>query len=890
MTKEVEMSTKYDPSQVEPGRYKEWIEKGLFKPNEDKEAKPYSIVIPPPNVTGKLHLGHAWDTTLQDMIIRQKRMQGFDTLWLPGMDHAGIATQAKVEARLAEDGISRYDLGREKFVEKVWEWKGEYADIIHQQWAKLGLSLDYDRERFTLDDGLSKAVRKVFVTLYKKGLIYRGEYIINWDPKARTALSDIEVIHKDDKGAFYHVKYPFADDTTFNGKNYIEIATTRPETMFGDTGVAVHPDDERYSDLVGKTLILPIVGRRIPLFADSYVDPQFGTGAVKVTPAHDPNDFDMGARHNLEQIVVINNDGTMAENTGKYAGLDRYECRKQLIEDLKQQGYLISIEEHEHAVGHCSRCSTTVEPLVSKQWFVKMESLAKPAAEAVKSGKIKFVPERFSKIYCNWLDNIRDWCISRQLWWGHRIPAWYCDDCGATIVENEDVTVCPHCGSKHVHQDEDVLDTWFSSGLWPFETMGWPEQTAELKQFYPTSVLVTGYDIIFFWVARMVMMGLEFGKDIPFKHVFIHGLVRDSQGRKMSKSLGNGIDPVEVIEKYGADTLRFMLITGNTPGNDMRFYWERVESARNFANKLWNASRFMLMNLEGFDKTFVPEASDYTLADKWILSRYAKTAISITENLEKFELGEAGRSLYDFIWNEFCDWYIELSKARLYDKENVRPRKVAQYVLGYVLEHTLRLLHPFMPFITEEIWQHIPHEGKSIMVADWPTGEETKLDDASEVEMTTIMETIKAIRNMRAEVNAAPSKKTEVILHLSDESLTDVFAKNSGYLETLASAKNVTILAKDDAKPENAMTAVVNGVEIYLPLAGLIDVEKETARLNKELATLDKEVSRLDKKLSNAGFIAKAPADIVEKEREKLKGYEEKREAVKQRLAYLATL
>ncbi|WP_288908995.1 valine--tRNA ligase [uncultured Megamonas sp.] len=875
----------YDPQSFERKWYQYWEENKLFHAEVDETKKPFSIVMPPPNVTGQLHMGHAMDNTLQDILIRFRRMQGYNTLWMPGTDHAGIATQAKVDAQLREQGVSRYDIGREKFLEHAWAWKEKYGNRIKYQIRTLGSSCDWDRERFTMDEGCSHAVREVFVQLYKKGLIYQGKRITNWCPHCNTALSDIEVEHQNEQGHLYHLKYQVEGEDRF-----VEIATTRPETMFGDTGVAVHPDDERYSDLVGKTLILPIVGRRIPLFADSYVDPQFGTGAVKVTPAHDPNDFDMGARHNLEQIVVINNDGTMAENTGKYAGLDRYECRKQLIEDLKQQGYLISIEEHEHAVGHCSRCSTTVEPLVSKQWFVKMESLAKPAAEAVKSGKIKFVPERFSKIYCNWLDNIRDWCISRQLWWGHRIPAWYCDDCGATIVENEDVIVCPHCGSKHVHQDEDVLDTWFSSGLWPFETMGWPEQTAELKQFYPTSVLVTGYDIIFFWVARMVMMGLEFGKDIPFKHVFIHGLVRDSQGRKMSKSLGNGIDPVEVIEKYGADTLRFMLITGNTPGNDMRFYWERVESARNFANKLWNASRFMLMNLEGFDKTFVPEASDYTLADKWILSRYAKTAISITENLEKFELGEAGRSLYDFIWNEFCDWYIELSKARLYDKENVRPRKVAQYVLGYVLEHTLRLLHPFMPFITEEIWQHIPHEGKSIMVADWPTGEETKLDDASEVEMTTIMETIKAIRNMRAEVNAAPSKKTEVILHLSDESLTDVFAKNSGYLETLASAKNVTILAKDDAKPENAMTAVVNGVEIYLPLAGLIDVEKETARLNKELATLDKEVSRLDKKLSNAGFIAKAPADIVEKEKEKLKGYEEKREAVKQRLAYLATL
>ena len=600
----------------------------------------------------------------------------------------------------------------------------------------------------------------------------------------------------------------------------------------------------------------------------------------------------MGQRHNLEQIVVINNDGTMGKGAGKYAGMDRYECRKQLIADLKASGELLSIEDHEHAVGHCSRCGTTVEPLVSKQWFVKMESLAKPAIEAVKSGKIKFVPERFSKIYCNWLENIRDWCISRQLWWGHRIPAWYCDDCGETIVANEDVKECPHCHGHKLHQDNDVLDTWFSSGLWPFETMGWPKQTKELKQFYPTSVLVTGYDIIFFWVARMVMMGLEFGKDIPFKYVFIHGLVRDSQGRKMSKSLGNGIDPVEVIDKYGADTLRFMLITGNTPGNDMRFYWERVESARNFANKLWNASRFMLMNLEGFDASFVPEAADYTLADKWILSRYAKTAAGVTVNLEKFELGEAGRSLYDFIWNEFCDWYIELVKSRLYakDEASIRTRRTAQYVLHYVLEHTLRLLHPFMPFITEEIWQHIPHEGISIMTTDWPSGEEDKINEASEADMTVIMETIKAVRNMRAEVNAVPSKKAEVILHTGDEKLAGVFRSNENYLTALASASKVTVLTGDAAKPENAMASVVNGVEVYLPLAELIDVEKETARLNKEIAGLDKEVQRLEKKLGNAGFIAKAPADIVAKEREKLAGYEEKRTAVKERLAYLAKL
>ncbi len=875
----------YDPQSFEKKWYKYWEEHKLFHAEVDKLKKPFSIVMPPPNVTGQLHMGHAMDNTLQDILIRFRRMQGYNTLWMPGCDHAGIATQAKVDAALREEGKSRYDIGRDAFLERAWQWKEKYGNRIKYQIRTLGSSCDWDRERFTMDEGCSHAVREVFVQLYKKGLIYQGKRITNWCPHCNTALSDIEVDHKNEKGHLYHIKYQVEGED-----KYVEIATTRPETMFGDTGVAVHPDDERYKDLVGKTLILPIVNRRIPLFADSYVDPKFGTGAVKVTPAHDSNDFDMGVRHNLEQIVVINNDATMAENTGKYAGMDRYECRKQLIADLKEKGYLLSIEEHEHAVGHCSRCDATVEPLVSKQWFVKMDSLAKPAIEAVKSGKIQFVPERFSKIYCNWLENIRDWCISRQLWWGHRIPAWYCDDCGETIVENEDVKTCTHCGSSHIHQDEDVLDTWFSSGLWPFETMGWPEQTEELKQFYPTSVLVTGYDIIFFWVARMVMLGMEFGKDIPFKHVFIHGLVRDSQGRKMSKSLGNGIDPVEVIEKYGADTLRFMLITGNTPGNDMRFYWERVESARNFANKLWNASRFMLMNLEGFDASFVPQNDDYTLADKWILSRYAKTAASVTENLEKFELGEAARSLYDFIWNEFCDWYIELSKARLYDKENEYQRRVAQYVLGYVLEHTLRLLHPFMPFITEEIWQHIPHEGTSIMAAKWPVNEEDKIDEISQQHMTAIMESIKAIRNMRAEVNAAPSKKTEVVLHFNDINLQKVFTNNEKYFMALASAEKLTVLPPDTQKPENAMTAVTNGVEIYLPLAGLIDIEKETARLNKELAVLDKEVLRLDKKLSNEGFLAKAPAAIVEKEKEKLKGYEEKREAVKQRLAYLAAL
>ena len=881
-----ELAKTYDPKGIEERLYTKWMDNGYFHAKVNPDKKPFTIVMPPPNVTGQLHMGHALDETMQDILIRFKRMQGYEALWQPGTDHAAIATEVKVIDKLKKEGIDKHDIGREEFLKHAWAWKEEYGGKIINQLKKLGASADWERERFTMDEGCSKAVQEVFIKLYEKGYIYKGSRIINWCPVCQTSISDAEVEHEDQDGFFWHINYPIVGE---EGR-FVEIATTRPETLLGDTAVAVNPEDERYKDLIGKMLKLPLTDREIPVIADEYVDKEFGTGCVKITPAHDPNDFEVGRRHNLEEINIMNDDATINELGGKYAGMDRYEARKAMVADLEELGLLVKVVPHNHSVGTHDRCGTTVEPMIKPQWFVKMDEMAKAAIKALDDGDLKFVPSRFDKTYLHWLENIRDWCISRQLWWGHRIPAYYCDECGEVVVAREMPEKCPKCGCTHLHQDEDTLDTWFSSALWPFSTLGWPEKTPELEYFYPTDVLVTGYDIIFFWVARMVMMGLEFGKDIPFKHVFIHGLVRDSQGRKMSKSLGNGIDPVEVIEKYGADTLRFMLITGNTPGNDMRFYWERVESARNFANKLWNASRFMLMNLEGFDKTFVPEASDYTLADKWILSRYAKTAISITENLEKFELGEAGRSLYDFIWNEFCDWYIELSKARLYDKENVRPRKVAQYVLGYVLEHTLRLLHPFMPFITEEIWQHIPHEGKSIMVADWPTGEEAKLDDASEVEMTTIMETIKAIRNMRAEVNAAPSKKTEVILHLSDESLTDVFAKNSGYLETLASAKNVTILAKDDAKPENAMTAVVNGVEIYLPLAGLIDVEKETARLNKELATLDKEVSRLDKKLSNAGFIAKAPADIVEKEKEKLKGYEEKREAVKQRLAYLATL
>ena len=878
---------KYEPGAIEEKWYNFWEEHGVFHDEPEGGKEPYSIVLPPPNVTGQLHMGHALDNTLQDILIRYKRMQGYNVLWLPGKDHAGIATQVKVEKQIAEEGLTKYDLGREKFLERVWEWKEKYGNTIGKQIRRLGSSCDWSRERFTMDDVCARAVREVFVSLYEKGLIYQGFRITNWCPRCQTALSDIEVEHENDMGHLWYFDYPLADE-----EGAVRIATTRPETIPGDTAVAVNPKDERYAHLVGKKVKLPTTDREIPIIADEYVDMEYGTGCVKITPAHDPNDFAMGERHHLETIVIMNKDGTMNEKAGRYNGMDRYECRKEIIKDFTDMGLFVKSEEKEHAVGHCSRCKTTIEPLVSKQWFVRMEDLAKPAIAAVKDGRIRFVPERFTKIYENWLENIRDWCISRQLWWGHRIPAWYCEDCKETVVSREDVETCPKCGGHHLHQDEDVLDTWFSSGLWPFETMGWPEETPELKQFYPTSVLVTGYDIIFFWVARMVMMGLEFGKDIPFRHVFIHGLVRDSEGRKMSKSLGNGIDPVEVIDKYGADTLRFMLITGNTPGNDMRFYWERVEAARNFANKLWNASRFMLMNLEDFDAGFTPTAEDYTLADRWILSRCQKTAAGVTENLEKFELGEAGRMIYEFIWSEFCDWYIELAKARLYDKDAAgeRSKKTAQYVLSYVLERTLRLLHPFMPFLTEEIWQRVPHEGRSVMIAPWPEADESLVDEAAEREMASIMETIVRIRNMRAEVGAAPGKRSEVILHFADKALAPVFAAHAAYFAALSWAEPLTVLEDGAAKPENAMAAIVSGVEVYLPLAGLIDVEKETARLTKERDNIEKEMTRLSGKLSNEGFTSKAPAAVVAAERAKLAGYEEKRSLILTRLADLAKL
>lgn len=882
MTKEVEMSTKYDPSQVEPGRYKEWIEKGLFKPNEDKEAKPYSIVIPPPNVTGKLHLGHAWDTTLQDMIIRQKRMQGFDTLWLPGMDHAGIATQAKVEARLAEDGISRYDLGREKFVEKVWEWKGEYADIIHQQWAKLGLSLDYDRERFTLDDGLSKAVRKVFVTLYKKGLIYRGEYIINWDPKARTALSDIEVIHKDDKGAFYHVKYPFADDTTFNGKNYIEIATTRPETMMGDVAVAVNPDDERYKDIVGKTLVLPLQGRHIPIIADQYVDPEFGTGMVKITPAHDPNDFEVGNRHNLERINTMNEDATMNANAGKYEGLDRFEARKAIVADLEEQGYILKIEPIVHSVGHSERTGVQVESRLSTQWFVKMKPLAEAALKNQETDdRVDFVPPRFEHTFTQWMENVHDWVISRQLWWGHQIPAWYHKETGEIYVGEE----APE-DIENWEQDSDVLDTWFSSALWPFSTMGWPDtESPDFKRYFPTNTLVTGYDIIFFWVSRMIFQSVEFTKRRPFKNVLIHGLIRDEQGRKMSKSLGNGIDPMDVIDKYGADALRWFLSNGSAPGQDVRFSYTKMDAAWNFINKIWNASRFVIMNLDSDVELSLPEASEWQLADKWILSRLNDTVRDVTRLFDSFEFGEAGRALYNFIWNDFCDWYIEMAKENL-TGEDEKLKKNTQRILRYVLDQILRLMYPIMPFVTEKIWLSMPHDGASLVVAEYPV-EHTEFDNqVAEKDMDNLIELIKAVRNSRSEVNAPMSSAIDILIKTKDDDTRKVFENNVDYINRFCHPKRLEIAADIEA-PKLAMTSVITGAEVYLPLADLIDLNEEISRLQKEAKKLESEVTRGEKKLGNEKFVANAPEAVVAKEKEKLANYKQQLAATESRIEEL---
>lgn len=861
------MMKTYDPKLVEDKWYAYWEEQGFFHAEVDESKEPFCIVIPPPNITGQLHLGHALDNTYQDILVRWKRMQGHNTVWIPGTDHAGIATQARVEDNLrATEGKTRHDLGREEFLRRTWEWKEEYGSQILNQLKKLGASLDWKRERFTMDEGCSRAVREVFVRLYEKGLIYQGNYSVNWCPKCSTTLSDIEVEHEEGAGKLYHVKYPLAD-----GSGFIQVATTRPETMLGDTAIAVNPQDERYQHLLGKTVRVPLVDREVPIIADDYVDLEFGTGMVKITPAHDPNDFEIGLRHNLPQIQVIGLDATMTEEAGKYAGLDRYTCRKQVVEDLDQLGLLVQVEDHIHAVGQCYRCDTVVEPLVSKQWFVKMDVLAKPAIAAVQDGEIRFVPERFSKHYLHWMENLRDWCISRQLWWGHRIPVWYCNDCGETFAAVDEPTQCARCASTQIHQDPDVLDTWFSSALWPFSTLGWPEQTAELEHFYPTSVLVTGFDIIFFWVARMIVMGYEFMEEKPFSEVLIHGLVRDAQGRKMSKSLGNGVDPLDAIEEYGADALRFNLVIGVAPGNDLRYIPEKVEAYRNFANKIWNASRFALMNLEDFNENEKNLGSlQLTTADHWILSRYENTAHEVTRFLERYDIGEGARVLYDFIWSEFCDWYIEMVKPRLYGKHGEESRYVAQYVLWYVLKHTLQLLHPYMPFITEEIWQNLPHDGPSIMIAPWPepSGLAAPVQERA---METVMSVITEIRTMRSEKNVQPGRKITAICQGAPDVLAILTAGeldivNLAGLETL-------ILEEPGEKPAQALSAVVEGINIFLPLADLVDLDEEIARIKKDLAEAQGELQRAESKLLNEGFISKAPRAVVEKEQEKVESY-----------------
>ncbi|GAB6932269.1 valine--tRNA ligase [Calditerricola satsumensis] len=876
----------YDPKAVEAGRYRWWVENKFFEAGGDPNKKPYSIVIPPPNVTGNLHLGHALNCTLQDILIRMKRMQGYDALWLPGMDHAGIATQTRVEKELAKEGLTRYDLGREKFLERVWQWKEHYASVIREQWAKLGLSLDYSRERFTMDEGLSRAVREVFVSLYEKGLIYRGEYIINWDPVARTALSDIEVEYKEVQGKLYHIRYPLKD-----GSGEVVVATTRPETMLGDVAVAVHPDDERYKAFIGKTVILPIVNREIPVIADEYVDPEFGTGAVKITPAHDPNDFEVGLRHNLPRILVMDEEAKMNENAGPYQGLDRYECRKRLVEDLERQGYLVKVEDHVHAVGHSQRSGAVVEPYLSTQWFVRMKPLAEQAIRhTLSDDAVRFVPERFKKVFLHWIENVRDWCISRQLWWGHRIPAWYTPD-GEVIVARSEEEAYEKARAKYgpdvtLTQDEDVLDTWFSSGLWPFSTMGWPDETGDLKRYYPTDVLVTAYDIIFFWVARMIFTALEFTGQKPFKDVIIHGLIRDAQGRKMSKSLGNGVDPMEVIEKHGADALRFMLATGSSPGNDIRFSWERVESARAFVNKIWNASRFVLMNLpEGYTAADVDLSGPLSVPDQWILHRLSETVGDVTRLLEQYEFGEAARVLYNFIWDEFCDWYIEMAKIPLGSGDEAA-KKTTRAVLVHTLDTILRLLHPYMPFVTEEIWQHLPHEGQTLVLAKWPEPNAAHRFPEAVREMRFLVETIRAVRNLRAEVNVPLSKPIDLHIKADSADVLALLEKGRVYVERFCRPQTL-VMGVDVAKPAKSLSAVVTGAQVFVPLEGLVDIAQEIQRLEKELATLNKEVERAEKKLANPNFVAKAPAEVVEAEREKARLWREKRDKVLARLAEL---
>ncbi|SHJ61364.1 valyl-tRNA synthetase [Clostridium amylolyticum] len=861
------LSTTYNPKEFEERIYKTWEGKKYFTPIIDKNKKPYTIIMPPPNITGQLHLGHALDNTLQDILIRFKRMQGYAALWLPGEDHASIATEVKVENELLKQGLKKKEMGRDAFLEKVWEWTDTYRERIRTQLKKMGVSADFTRESFTMDENLSKAVRHVFVKLYNEGLIYQGNRITNWCPKCQTALSDAEIEYEEKEGSFWHIKYPLVGSV-----EYLEIATTRPETMLGDTAVAVNPNDPKYSHLVGKKLILPLMNREIPIIADEYVDMEFGTGAVKITPAHDPNDFLVGNRHDLPIIRVMDDKGTINNLGGKYAGLDRYEARKAIVKDLEEQGLLVKIKPHVHNVGTHDRCSTVVEPIISKQWYVKMESLAEPAIKAVKEKKTKFIPERFEKIYFNWMDNIQDWCISRQLWWGHRIPVWYCDDCGEIIVTEQEPHSCNKCGSSKLTQDKDVLDTWFSSALWPFSTLGWPDSTEDLEYFYPTSTLVTGYDIIFFWVARMIFSGIHNMGEVPFENVLMHGIVRDSEGKKMSKSLGNGVDPLEVIDNYGADALRFMLVTGNAPGNDIRFYPERVEAARNFANKTWNASRFVMMNLDKELMNKYKNNTNYSLADRWILSKLNNLIKEVTYNLDKFEIGIALQKIYDFIWTEFCDWYIELVKPVLYG-EGEESKGIVFNVLYKVLTTSLQLLHPVMPFITEEIYTHLAEEYESITISKWPESDDDLIDSKIEDEMNYVIEAIKAIRNVRAEINVPPSKKAKLMAYVTEES-KGAFIKGKAYIEKLAFANEVVFLESKEGLPNNLVSALSKGGEFFMPLLDLIDKDKELERLNKEKEKLTLEIERVNKKLSNNGFVAKAPEAVVNEEKEKGKKYE----------------
>ena len=860
-----ELEKQYNPKNVEDRIYKSWLDAKYFHAKREPGKKTYTIVIPPPNITGQLHMGHALDNTLQDILVRYHRMAGYDTLWVPGTDHASIATEAKIVEAMKKEGLTKEDIGREKFLERAWAWKAQYGGRIIEQLKKMGSSCDWDRERFTLDEGCSKAVNEVFCNLYEKGLIYRGERIINWCPHCLTSISDAEVEYEEQAGHFWHLRYPFKD-----GSGYLELATTRPETLLGDTAVAVNPNDERYKDVVGKTLILPLVHREIPVVADDYVEMDFGTGVVKITPAHDPNDFEVGLRHNLEVINVLTPDAKITDDYPKYAGMDRYEARKAIVEDLKAEGALVEIEDYSHNVGTCYRCGTTVEPRVSKQWFVKMKPLAGPAIDAVKNGDTRFIPQRFEKVYFHWLENIRDWCISRQLWWGHRIPAWYCADCGEITVSRTAPTACAHCGSINIEQDPDTLDTWFSSALWPFSTLGWPEETEDYKHYYPTNTLVTGYDIIPFWVMRMMFSGLEQTGQVPFDTVLIHGLVRDAQGRKMSKSLGNGIDPLEIIDKYGADALRFTLATGNSPGNDMRFSDERVEASRNFANKIWNAARFILMNLpENEPAPYIPQA--LAIEDKWILSQYNTLVSGVTDSLEKFELGMAVQKLYDFIWDVFCDWYIEIAKIRL-NGDDEEQKATVRAVLVYVMSNTLKLLHPFMPFITEEIWQTLPHTGESIMISDWPKADSALNFATEEAEMSRIMTAIKAVRNRRAEMNVAPSKKAKIFI---ETAYADTFLKGTVFFKRLASASEVEVAAHFDDM-DSAVSIITESARLYIPMDELVDFKAELARLNKEKAGVQKELDFVNNKLNNENFVNKAPAAVVEGQRQAKAQLEEK--------------